>query len=88
MQIRVKVTDPEHTEVALEDPGVFTAFDAVVEVPEHLWVLPETLLALAGPLAEDAQWRRQYDAMVAYAASKGWTDDDGRIRAHVRQSQP
>lgn len=32
----------------------------------------------------DAGWVAQFDAMVAYAASNGWTDADGsRVRAHI-----
>lgn len=28
-------------------------------------------------------WQEGFDAMVAYAASKGWTDARGRLRAHT-----
>ena len=87
MQIKIRVSGLDNTEVALAEPDVFTAFDAVVEVPAHLWVLPEVLLSLAGPRADDREWRDKYDAMVAFATSKGWTDEQGRIRAHVTQAR-
>lgn len=35
----------------------------------------------AGPLP--AEWHHEFDAMVAYATSKGWTDEHGRLRAHT-----
>lgn len=32
----------------------------------------------------DPDWDTQFDAMLNYAASKGWTDRDlSRVRAHV-----
>lgn len=34
-----------------------------------------------------ADWGRQFDAMIAYAASKGWTDPSGaQVRAHLVRS--
>ena len=87
MQVQIRVNGPDDTEVALVEPDAFTAFDALVQIPEHLWVRPDVLIALAGSRAEDPEWRRQYDAMVAFATSKGWTDEQGRIRAHVKQDR-
>jgi hypothetical protein len=41
------------------------------------------LQRLAGPRAGDEQWLEQFDAMVAYARSKGWVSSDGqRLQAH------
>lgn len=54
---------------------------------DHFFVEPESLRALAGPRAEDAVWREKLDAMLAYATSKGWTDDAGRVRAHVERCE-
>lgn len=35
---------------------------------------------------DDDEWPGNYDAMIAYAASKGWTDGGGtHVRAHVEQ---
>jgi hypothetical protein len=56
------------------------AFKAEVTVGSHLWVAPEQLERL-GPAS--AEWKRGLEAMVAFAAEHGWTDDEGRVRAHV-----
>jgi hypothetical protein len=86
--------------VTLLDAGVFTAFDAVIEGgapepgalaaaglprsgPGHVWVPIALLRELAGD-ARTPAWDEQLDAMVAYAAGKGWLDEDlGAVRAHV-----
>jgi hypothetical protein len=31
----------------------------------------------------DAAWDEAFAGMLAYAATKGWIDDDGAVRAHV-----
>ena len=31
----------------------------------------------------DPEWERKFGGMVEYAATKGWTSDDGALRAHV-----
>jgi len=31
----------------------------------------------------DADWDEGFDGMLAYAAGRGWIDDDGAVRAHV-----
>ena len=56
---------------------------------EHAW-LDVSALRAAGDESvraaggDAADWARQFDAMIAYAASKGWTDPDGsRVRAHI-----
>lgn len=67
----------------LEDADNFTAFDVVIERPEHVWISREQLIELAGARADDARWCEQLDAMVDFATSKGWVDGSGRIRAHV-----
>jgi hypothetical protein len=50
----------------------------------HAWVPPETVRALHP--AADAAWQQGFDAMVAYASGKGWTDGAGRIRAHIEEA--
>ncbi len=76
--------DPTEVPPAVEvrEPDDFTAFKVVVEVPEHAWIVPDVLTALAGRGDDDA-WRQNLAGMLAYAASKGWCDDAGRVRAHV-----
>jgi hypothetical protein len=54
---------------------------AVAGEGTHVW-LPAEALTAAAPSASPA-WLEQFDGMVAYARSKGWTDEAGRLRAHV-----
>lgn len=52
----------------------------------HVFIAPETVIGLAGPVATE-EWRAGFDKMVAYAASKGWTDPEtNAIRAHVERA--
>jgi hypothetical protein len=53
-----------------------------VQAPEHVYVPVAELLRLAGEHAEDPEWRRGFDAMLAYADEHGWVRD-GAVRAHV-----
>lgn len=68
--------------------------DAVVRVlepfgrldGEHAWLSIDALRD-AGP--DDEGWRERFDAMIAYAGSKGWTDGRGAVRAHLeREADP
>jgi hypothetical protein len=67
--------------VVLRDPDDFTTLRAVLVVPSHLWLDPDTITELASPV--DEAWRAQLAQMLAYAGSKGWRDEQGRVRAHV-----
>ena len=41
------------------------------------------LKRLAGAAAQDPKWLAEFDAMVSYAASRGWVDDEGQaLQAH------
>lgn len=53
---------------------------------EHVSVRVESLKQLAGERATDADWLTSLDAMIDYAASHGWTDGDGNVRAHVERA--
>lgn len=48
---------------------------------EHAFLRPEGVQALAN--STDPDWQARFDKMIDYARSKGWTDDDGRVRAHL-----
>ncbi|MGW1546859.1 hypothetical protein [Streptomyces sp. NPDC002346] len=49
----------------------------------HVW-LDVAELGRRAHTSGDAQWRTRYDAMIAYAADKGWTDDTRSVvRAHL-----
>jgi hypothetical protein len=43
----------------------------------------ERLAAGAG-VGDD--WNGRYEGMLAYAAKKGWLDDDGAVQAHIEWS--
>lgn len=49
----------------------------------HLAVRPAFLVELAGTAAESPAWQDDFRAMIAYATSQGWVDDEGRVRMHV-----
>lgn len=53
----------------------------------HVWLSVSALRAAAAatvPEADREQWLGAFDGMIAYATSKGWTDESGtRVRAHV-----
>ncbi|MFL0289084.1 hypothetical protein ACJH6J_29860 [Mycobacterium sp. SMC-18] len=68
--------------VQLLEPDDFSGFKVTVDVPEHAWVAPGTLAALAGR-EQDDEWKHQLAAMVDFASSRGWIDDTGRVRAHI-----
>ncbi len=46
------------------------------------WIEPEVVRTLAESRVGD-DWDERFDAMVAYAVSKSWVDEEGRIRAHI-----
>ena len=47
----------------------------------HLWIDRAWLVANGRPT--DSQWREKLEKMIAFAASQGWVDGDGAIRAHL-----
>ncbi|MEU6371598.1 hypothetical protein [Streptomyces sp. NPDC046909] len=68
--------------VEVHEPEDFTSFKVVLVPSTHTWVEPEALTRLAGRARDDA-WRERLAAMTAYARRQGWTDGQGRLRAHV-----
>jgi hypothetical protein len=48
---------------------------------EHAFLDPEHVAALA--TSTEADWRERFAKMIDFARSKGWTDDQGRVRAHL-----
>ncbi len=50
---------------------------------ETAWIRAGAVRALAHGRVDD-DWDEEFEAMLGYAASKGWLSDDGsEIRAHV-----
>lgn len=53
---------------------------------EHLW-LDVALCRTMGSEVAGPRWADDFDAMIAFAASRGWTDDEGRrVRAHIERA--
>ncbi|VTU38479.1 NADH-dependent flavin reductase [Variovorax sp. PBL-E5] len=48
----------------------------------HVRLSPSVLRFLSDH-AGAAEWEADFNAMIGYAASKGWLDDQGRVRAHL-----
>lgn len=86
-------------QVRLEDPNDFKGFKVVVhgddtsaietvgrlEDTDTAWIQMEAVRKLAGDAA-DQTWEDGYDAMLAYARTKGWLHDARReIQAHVER---
>ena len=55
---------------------------ARIEDGTHAWVFPMAVRKLAGR-ANDQAWNEAFDAMLAFAAGRGWLASDGAIRAHI-----
>jgi hypothetical protein len=68
---------------ALRDAEDFTALKVVAQRADHVWLTREEIERLAGDRSRDPAWRDQLETMLAYAASKGWVNDEGAVRAHV-----
>lgn len=75
----VRVSEPAGAEAlasALGPLGQLAASD-------HAWINIGALRAASGRV-DDPEWSRQFDSMVAYAASKGWVSEAGNeLRAHL-----
>jgi hypothetical protein len=72
--------------VTVHEVDVFTEFKVVLTPAEHTYIDPETLRSAAQDAGAAAEsWNAEFEAMVKYAASKGWVREDGWIRAHVEQ---
>jgi hypothetical protein len=68
---------------ALRDAEDFTALKVAAERVDHVWLTREDIERLAGERSRDPAWRDQLEKMLAYAASQGWVNDEGAVRAHV-----
>ncbi len=49
---------------------------------QHVAVNPGALRSLAGAEV-DVNWESGFQGMCAYAAEKGWVEEDGAILAHI-----
>jgi hypothetical protein len=73
--------------VSLRDPDDFASF-RIVARGGHAYIDRTVLLALVGARSDDPDWVEHTDAMLAFAASKGWVNDAGATRAHVEFLEP
>jgi hypothetical protein len=60
-----------------------TSLSVEVVRVEHAFIAPEVLQAMAAREITRSDWPTRFGAMLDYARSKGWTDTDGAVRAHV-----
>lgn len=75
------------TAPGLEFEQVIAAFgaDAKVGDGDHLWISIPRLHEL-GSVHGASDWRKGCDGMLAFAASKGWVDEDRQqVRAHIER---
>jgi hypothetical protein len=87
-----RLVDPEDLTsfvVVLEgeaDPGAEAlAAGGVLGLGAHAWVRIDAVRRLAGPAATP-EWEDAFAAMLDYARSRGWVDDDhGAVRGHVER---
>lgn len=73
------------TAVTAHEVDVFTELKVVLTPVEDTYIDPETLRSAARDAGASESWNAGFEAMVKYAASKGWVREDGWIRAHVEQ---
>lgn len=63
-----------------------TAVAPVADIADadHAWVRADAVRAMS-PLAGTADWESGFAAMIGFARTHGWIDDQGRIRAHIER---
>ena len=68
------------------EPGAAAlASGGVVGLGDHAWVRTDALRRLAGPAAT-SEWERSFVAMLEYARTRGWVDDEhGAVHGHVER---
>ncbi|WP_153546279.1 hypothetical protein [Streptomyces sp. RB17] len=78
-RLHVEVTglDATAASAALADAGL-----GRMDASGRAWLATRSLRALAEPFGAPPEWAEQWDAMLTYAAAKGWVRG-GSIRAHV-----
>lgn len=80
----LETDDLRRFSIAMPDTAAAQATLATVARPEgreHAWIAPDRIRALAGSVPPG--WADEFSKTVAYAATKGWTDADGSLRAHI-----
>jgi len=66
-----------------ESDAVLAPWCRLDDEGHHVWLDIDACRELGREALGDA-WVEQYDGMIAYARSKGWTDETGAsVRAHI-----
>ncbi|MEY4339572.1 MAG: hypothetical protein RLZ14_1422 [Actinomycetota bacterium] len=68
------------------EPGALGTLGEPTDDGTHAWLDVAVLRAAAEatlPASAREAWRSGFDGMIGYATSKGWTDERGRVRAHL-----
>ena len=77
------VVVPSPADMPLKAGDVPAALGTSTEDGQHVLVLREAVLALAGAPSRDAAWHDGFAGMLAHAAKAGWVSADGNaIRGH------
>jgi hypothetical protein len=80
---------PTTDDLPLTPEAVPSSLGRVTGDGEHVVVDRDAVRTLAGPAADDEQWRAGFQAMLAYAERAGWLSPDGSgIRAHCTVATP
>jgi len=75
LQVEFRGVDDVTAAAALSAAGLGTVDG------DHVWLSAAALKAAGDGSAE---WAEQFDGMIAFAASKGWTSPDGtQVQAHI-----
>lgn len=73
-----------HGDVGLDTLAAAVARLGRLADEDHVFLQPAALRKAVGePWTSDPAWLAEYDEMVAFAASHGWTSDAGELRAHI-----
>jgi hypothetical protein len=82
LHVTAEELDDDEAGAALQRADLGRAGDAA-----HVWLTIDSLRTAAREAASIPDWDDRFDAMIAYARSKGWLDACGeRVTAHVQRS--
>jgi hypothetical protein len=87
MYVKIEIDTVPPT-VTLYEPDDFKAFKIIVDHKSEMFVPQAIIRQLAGSRAGDLNWQTRFEAMIEYAAERGWTNDVGDIQAHVEVTRP
>jgi hypothetical protein len=69
--------------VLVDDHAALGLLGTMDDDGEHVWIRVTELRRIAGE-GQPPDWGDGFDAMIGYAASKGWLDTEGAsVRVHI-----